>query len=179
MTNFFSLFILALALSADTFSMCLALGTTNPSNKDKLKLSFVVGLMHFFMPLLGELLGQNIIALFSLNSNKFLGGILIFIACNLLVEIKNKKDISPFEYNLINILIFAFGVSLDAFSTGLGIGGMTTNLFLATSLFSLVSFIMTYLGLYLGGIAYKHLEKKASILGVLLLLGIGCYHLCQ
>ena len=179
MTNFFSLLLLALALSADTFSMCLALGTTSPNRKEKLKLSIIVGCMHFLMPLLGEMLGQNIIAFFSLNSNKFLGGILLFIACNLFIEMKNHKEIQPFEYTLFNLFLFSFGVSMDAFSCGLGMGYQGNLLFLSVSLFSLVSFLMTYLGLQLGSLAYQHLKNKACILGFLLLLGLGLYHICK
>lgn len=179
MTNFFSILLLAIGLSADTFSMCLGLGTTPTSQREKIKLSLAVGFMHFLMPLLGEFLGQNLIAFLSLNSNKFLGGILLFISLNLLIDMIKKKEIEEFEFSIFNIILFSFGVSIDAFSTGLGLGGVTNNKFLATTTFSLVSFIFTYLGLYLGSIAYKFLEKKASIFGFLLLTMIGVYHLCK
>lgn len=179
MTNFFSVFILAIGLSADTFSMCLGLGTRWINRLDKIKLSIVVGFMHFIMPLAGELMGKNIISFLSLNSNKFLGGILIFIALNLLVEIIHKKKIEYFNFSLVNMFLFALGVSIDAFSTGLGLAGISLNKYLTTFIFSLVSFCFTYLGLYLGGVAYRFLEKKASILGFLLLLSIGIYHLCK
>ena len=179
MTNFFSVLLLAIGLSADTFSMCLGLGTNPIRHKDKIKLSITVGIMHFIMPFIGECLGNQMIQLLALNSTKLVGFILLFIACNLILEMIKKKEINDFEFSLLNILLFSIGVSIDAFSTGLGLAGITSNKILAMTTFSLVSFLFTYLGLYLGSIAYQLLEKKASILGFLLLLIIGVYHLCK
>ena len=81
----FDIFLIAIALSMDTFSLSLGLGTYNVTRKNKITLSLMVGLMHFFMPLLGTIIGSNIMAFFSLNSNLFLGCILIFIAINLII----------------------------------------------------------------------------------------------
>ena len=179
MTNFFQVLIISVALSMDTFSLCLGLGTYNPTSKSKLKLSIIVGSMHFLMPLIGIFLGSKMISFFTLNSNVFLGCILLFISFNILIDITRQKEIEPFAFSFFNMLIFAFGVSIDAFSTGLGLTGITQNKLIAMLIFSVVSFLFTYLGLQLGTFAYKKLEKKASILGFLLLFVIGILHICK
>ena len=47
----FVIMIIAVSLSMDAFSLSLAYGTVNLDKKSCLKLSIIVGLYHFFMPL--------------------------------------------------------------------------------------------------------------------------------
>lgn len=75
------------------------------------------------------------------------------------------------------MFLFAFGVSIDAFSTGLGLNAITNNIYLAMLIFSATSFSFTLLGLNIGKFASKKLGKKASILGFLILIILGLYHI--
>ena len=56
----FVIMIIAVSLSMDAFSLSLAYGTVNLDKKSRLKLSIIVGLYHFFMPLLGNLIGAKV-----------------------------------------------------------------------------------------------------------------------
>ena len=78
MIEFVTLLTIAVALSMDTFSLSLGLGTCNLSSKKSLTLSGIVGLMHFIMPCLGILIGNNLMTFFKINSNLLLGIILIY-----------------------------------------------------------------------------------------------------
>ena len=84
MKEFLNILSIAIALSMDTFSLSLSLGTYNISYKKIFQIAFTVGLMHFLMPLFGDFLGEKIITFFSINSHIFLGCILLFLAFNLL-----------------------------------------------------------------------------------------------
>ena len=53
-------FFIAIGLSMDAFSLAIAYGTNNIEKKKILILSISVGLFHFFMPVLGSLIGQKI-----------------------------------------------------------------------------------------------------------------------
>ena len=46
--NFFSILLIGIALSMDTFSLSLGVGTFNISTKKSLKLALIVGVFHFF-----------------------------------------------------------------------------------------------------------------------------------
>ncbi len=179
MTNFLRLFFLAVALSMDTFSLSLGIGSLNVSNRQCLKISLTVGIMHFLMPFLGNIIGSQIVSFFQLNSNIFLGCILLFIAINLLIETHRNEEQIDLDFSFFGIFLFSFGVSIDAFSTGLGLSGVTNNHIIAMTIFSIVSFLFTYGGLKLGKYAYHKLGKKANILGILLLLGLGIFHICK
>ncbi len=173
-----TIFSIAVALSMDTFSLSLGIGTTNLSKKKILQLSTTVGIMHFLMPCIGMMIGTNILKFFEINSNFLLGLILLFIAGQMIYEIFYKEN-ENFELNNYGIFLFSFSVSIDAFSTGLGLCAITTNLFLALMIFSAISFLFTILGLYIGKYANKILGIYASIFGSILLILIGISHLCK
>lgn len=178
MRELFNILLIAVALSMDTFSLSLGLGTYNLPKDKILKISITVGIMHFLMPFLGDMIGDKIVSFFSLNHNFFLGCILLFIAGNLLLEIRKEEKIN-LDLSLVGIFLFAFGVSIDAFSTGLGLSAITQNKMQAMLIFSIVSFIFTWIGLHIGKIASERLGKKASILGLILLIYLGITHLLK
>lgn len=172
----FSILLIGIALSMDTFSLSLGVGTFNISNKQALRLSLIVGIMHFFMPILGMLLGDKIIKMFELQCDILLGIILLFIAIQMLIDIIKHEE-NPFNLNIIGMFIFAFGVSLDSFSVGLGIKAITDNINLATSIFAICSFIFTFSGIMIGKFANKYIGTYASILGVIILFTLGIVHI--
>jgi len=177
MKEFLNIILIAVALSMDTFSLSLGLGTYNITKKKCFIISITVGIMHFIMPFIGNLIGHKIVSFFSLNSNLLLGCILLFIAMNLLIEMFKKEEITTLDLSLFGILLFAFGVSIDAFGTGLGLKAITNNKFLAMIIFSIVSFLFTWLGLNIGKFASQKLGKKATIFGLILLVVLGVKHL--
>ena len=179
MKEILNILLIGIALSMDTFSLSLGVGTYNLEKKKSLTLSLLVGLMHFIMPLLGNVVGDKIMHFFELNSNLFLGCILLFIAGNLLIDMLKKEEDTTIDLSFFGMLLFAFGVSIDAFSTGLALTAITTNKLLAMLLFSITSFTFTYVGLNIGKYVSEKLGNKASILGFLLLVALGIFHICK
>jgi putative Mn2+ efflux pump MntP len=178
MREIIMLILIAIALSMDTFSLSLGLGTYNLSSKRMILFSSIVGLMHFLMPLIGNIIGSKIISLFAINSNFLLGIILIYLSLVMFIDILKKEE-KRNNLNILNMFIFAFGVSIDSFSTGLGLEAITSNILPAVLIFSLCSFSFTILGLLIGKYARKLLGTYASIFGAILLLVIGTIYLCQ
>ncbi len=179
MREFFNILSIAIALSMDTFSLSLSLGTYNISYKKIFQIALTVGLMHFLMPLFGDFLGEKIITFFSINSHIFLGSILLFLAFNLLYELLKKEEKVSFDLSFLGIFLFSFGVSIDAFSTGLGLNAITTNQIFAMVIFAIVSFSFTLLGLWIGRYASSFLGKKATVFGLILLFILAILHLCS
>lgn len=178
MLEIISVLIIAVGLSMDTFSLSLGLGTCNLSKKECIELSVIVGIMHFVMPLLGVIIGNRLVEFLNINSNLLLGIILLFIAGQMLYEIFLKEEES-ITLNLLGMFLFAFGVSIDAFSTGLALNAITSNIFFSMLLFSITSFLFTFIGLLIGKYANKVLGTYASIFGALLLIMMGISHICK
>ena len=179
MKEILNILLIGVALSMDTFSLSLGVGTYNLEKKKCFTLSLLVGMMHFIMPLLGNIVGDQIMHFFELNSNLFLGCILLFIAGNLLVDMLKKSEDTTIDLSFFGMLLFAFGVSIDAFSTGLALTAITTNKILAMLLFAIISFSFTYVGLNIGRYVSSKLGNKASVLGFLLLVALGIFHICK
>lgn len=171
-----SILLIGIALSMDTFSLSLSLGAFNMSNKHALKLSFIVGIMHFFMPIIGMMLGEKIVKMFSLKCDIFLGIILIIIAIQMLIDIFRKED-NKLNLSWWGMFLFALGVSLDSFSVGFGINAITDSIVLATSIFAICSFIFTFGGLMIGKFANRHIGIYANIIGITILFVLGIVHI--
>ena len=164
------IFIIALSLSMDAFSLSLAYGTQNIENKTKYTIAIVVGLFHFFMPLIGNLLGNIILSVIKINPNIIVSIILTFIGITMCF--KKEENVDPIK-NIIEIFLFALAVSLDSFSVGIGIKAITNNVLLSSSIFSLTAGIITYLGIILGNEISKKVGFLAPIIGGISLIIIG------
>lgn len=176
MGQILSIIIVAVALSMDTFSLSLSVGMFNVSKKSAFKLSFIVGIMHFLMPLIGRILGDKLVHIFELKCDLLLGIILIFIAIQMIIDILKHEE-ENLNLSLLGMFIFAFGVSLDSFTVGLGITALTQNIYLAMSIFAGCSFLFTYLGIIIGKYANKLIGVYANIIGAIILFILGIGHI--
>ena len=171
-----SLFIIGISLSMDTFSICLSLGTFNISKRKSLFLCLLVGVMHFLMPFLGFIIGNKVINYLDVNVDILLGIILIFIGIEMLIDLVKKEE-KNFSINLINMLLIAISVSLDSFSTGLGLSAITNDVILSGMIFSVCAASFSFLGILIGKYSSEKLGTYGNILGVILLFIIGLLHI--
>ena len=175
MREIVSILLIGISLSMDTFSLSLTLGTISENKLIKI-LPLFVGIFHFFMPILGNIIGVALINLLNLASNIILGTVLIVLGINLAIHYF-KDESAEINLNIIGILIFALSVSIDSFSVGLGINDITNNYYIASIIFALCSAAFTYLGIIIGKYSSKLIGKYAIILGIFLLLILGIFHL--
>lgn len=171
-----SLLLIGISLSMDTFSISLGIGTYNISKKKIIFLCLLVGIMHFFMPLIGSFFGSKIILFLNINVNFLLGIILLFIGVEMTIDLI-KDDDNFFELNFFNMFLVSLSVSLDSFSTGLGLEAITTNNYLSGLIFSICASIFTFLGLIIGKYSSKKLGSYANIIGIFLLVILGLFHI--
>lgn len=172
------LLIIGISLSIDAFSISTVIGMYNISLKKTLQTSITVGIFHFIMPLIGVILSYQITKYLSIETNLILGIILLLISLQMFIEyIKpSYKDIS---LNKFGVILFAFGVSLDSLGIGLGLRAITDNLLLSSTVFSIVSFSFTFLGLTIGKYINKILKQYSYLVGTILLFILGIVFLCK
>ena len=171
--NLFIIFIIAISLSMDAFSLSLAYGTLNIDMRNILVLSVIVGIYHFFMPLLGYQIGCRFITFFPVASNLVVFIILTLIGIEMIIDtIKSEEEIRVMSY--FDMIIFGLTVSIDSFSVGLGLDTINKNIFLSSIVFSLTSFLFTFLGLLIGKKINHILGKISTLVGgsVLILIAI-------
>lgn len=180
MTELFTLITIGIALSMDTFSLSLGIGMFQKSIKYDLILSATVGFFHFFMPLIGLKIGIEIFYHLKINFNLIIGIVLILIALSMTKDfIKVKKEINQIKFTLLGVILFSLSVSFDSLTTGMGLLAITENIFLASTIFSLISFIFTFLGLIIAKYAQKKLGTYSTLFGIVLLFAVGITYLCK
>jgi len=168
-------FFLGISLSMDTFSLSLSIGTTSPKNKQIIKISLIVGLFHFIMPILGSTIGNSFSTTFFQKTNYISFIIFIVLAIQMFLNRNSEEKVEIF--NIISIIIFAFSVSIDSFSVGIAFG-LTKELILnASIIFAIVSSVFTYSGLKLGKLLSKKYQKNTTYFGIILMLIIAFKYL--
>lgn len=173
MLDFFTLVLIAVSLSMDTFSLSTIYGTIGLEKNKMYLLSFVVGIFHFFMPLFGNLIGNFLLSKLPINANIVVGVIFIIIALQMFVQ---KEDVVDLK-NFWMLLLFGFTVSIDSFSVGIGISLITQNYFIAYLIFFVTSVIFTFLGLRFGKYLSTKFGNKATKVGALILIVLGLVYM--
>lgn len=156
--NFYVIFLIAISLSMDAFSLALSFGTLSLSRKMNFILSSTVGVFHFFMPVLGTLLGVIFINKLHIEAHFLSAIIFAYIAFVMFKDFREEKTES-IKLSIVGILIFALGVSLDSFGVGFALHLSGINLVKSALTFTVVSFCFTFIGLNLG-------KKLSSLVGV-------------
>lgn len=174
---------LGIGLAMDAFSVSLANGLNEPGMKIR-KMCLIAGIFAFFqalMPLIGWFCVHNLIRFFN-TFEPFIPWIalilLVFIGGKMLAEgIKNKNENAcacgtGVGFKLL--LVQGVATSIDALSVGFTISSYGFLMALVCALIiALVTFIICMAGVYVGKIFGTTLACKASILGGIILIGIG------
>ena len=171
-----------IALAMDAFSVSLANGLHEPKMK-KLRMCGIAGIFSFFqciMPLIGWVCVHTILSYFH-EFEKFIPYIALallgYIGGKMLYEGITNKDEDEAEGGIVSfagLLVQGVATSIDALSVGLDIGsyGLLEAL-LCCLLIAFVTFFICMGGLYIGKKFGTKLANKASILGGVILIGIG------
>lgn len=171
-----TLIIIAISLSMDAFSLSLAYGTLNLSKKDIMIVSIVVGLYHFFMPQLGQLLGNKILEIIPINSNILVFVVLFIIGIQMILEsFKSEENVK--KMTLKEIFLFGFTVSIDSLSLGIGLKSIYKNTIISSFIFMITSFLFTYAGLNLGKKINEIIGKISTIIGGIILMIVGLFYI--
>lgn len=170
MNSFILVFLIAVSLSMDAFSLSLAYGMEGVHNKNKIILSLVIGIYHFIMPLIGFIFSNIITSHLIININIIASIILVIIGFDLILS--NEKD-NKLIFSIVGILLFGLTVSLDSLSVGIGIKAITNNYISSFIIFALTAAFFTYLGLYLGNIINQKIGDYSKFLGGIVLIIIA------
>ena len=173
--------LLGVGLAMDAFSVSLANGLNEPAMK-KNRMSLIAGVFAFFqaaMPMIGWICVHTIMQVFK-NFEKFIPWIALLLLCYiggelLLDGIKNQdSEEESTKLGFGALLIQGIATSIDALSVGFTIAeyGFVMALICAL-IIAVVTFIISFAGLILGKKFGTKFAGRASILGGVILIGIG------
>ena len=174
--NIILIFLIAVSLSMDAFSLSLAYGTISMSKKEINTLSIIVGIYHFFMPILGMLIGKFVFDIMHINGDLIVLIIFGFIGINMIIE-SFKKEEKIDKMKFMEMILFGFAVSIDSFSVGIGLNNISDNFILCSCVFSIISFIFTYIGLKLGNKLTQLVGQISTLVGGITLIILGAIYI--
>lgn len=168
--------LIAISLSMDAFSLSLAYGTLNLEKKYINLLSIIVGVYHFFMPIIGMWFGSGILSFIKINPNVIVFIVLLIIGIEMIIQsFKNERKVEIM--NFFELLMFGFAVSLDSFSVGIGLNSIYDKPLISAIIFSIFAGTFTYLGLIFGKKLSKIFGKISTLIGGSILIIIGLLYL--
>lgn len=178
---FINSLLLGVGLAMDAFSVSLANGLNEPKMRP-FKMTAIAGTFAFFqalMPLTGWVCVKTVVGHFK----KLSGAVpwialllLLYIGGEMLYEgIRHRSD-SETTYRLTpkKLLVQGIATSIDALSVGFTISGHSLPMALVCAfIIAAVTFVICMIGLLIGRRFGTHLAGKASVLGGIILIGIG------
>lgn len=174
--SLFVIFILAVGLSMDAFSLAMIYGTLDLKSNMRKLMSIMVGIFHFFMPILGYQIGELILKVIKVNPDILVGIIFIILGMEMLLSLKKEEKVKMLT-GILSVIFFAFTVSIDSFSIGIGFGVANVKMLLPCIIFSIISAVFTYLGVILGKKLSEKFGSITTLIGSIILVILGISYL--
>ncbi|MBQ7224285.1 MAG: manganese efflux pump [Clostridia bacterium] len=163
-----------------------AVGMTNGMNEPKMplrKIFLVAGFYGVFqglMPLIGYLCA-SLFAQFVASVAPYVALVLLgFIGGKMIYEACKKEDACALKpLSLGTLTVQAIATSIDALAVGItllaydALGTLAVNVFLVCAIFSLVTFALTLIAVFIGKKVGCMLSDKAELIGGIILVCIG------
>jgi putative Mn2+ efflux pump MntP len=175
--HLFTIIVVAVGLAIDAFVVSIVSG----SAYKQLHIKHVVRMAVFFggfqaiMPLIGFMAGLSLkeyieccdhwIAFCLLSA---VGGKMIYESFKI-KSIEEKLDPS----NIFTLLILSVATSIDALAIGITLSLITSSIMIAVVIIGLVTFVLSYLGVYIGKRFGHFFENRIEALGGIILIGLG------
>ncbi len=178
--NLLQLFMVAIALSLDSFSISITCGIKLPKNcfRKFLKISFFFGLFQALMPLAGYLLAATFFKSYVTNYAHWIAFI-VFLSLSIKTfadyfKNNNNGNLTPCDCKNYRCLIsLSIATSVDAFIVGTIIGIQNQSLTIPIILIGVVTFINSMLGCLLGNYSLSWFKNKARLLAAFILFALA------
>jgi len=169
---------MAVGLAMDAFAVSIVSGAAYKqlNIKHALRLALFFGGFQALMPLIGFLAGQTLKGYIANFDYWIAFGLLSAIGCKMIYESTKIKlaHQNPEPMNIAVLLALSVATSIDALTVGLTLSILKISITLAAAIIGLITFILSYLGVFIGKNFGHFFENKIEALGGLILIAIGC-----
>lgn len=171
----FELVLVGIGVAMDAFAVAVGKGLTmnEKSIKNAITIATYFGSFQAIMPTLGFISGiglGNVI-------NKFSGVItftlLTLVGANMIKECFEEKEGLNDNISFHTMFLLSLATSIDAYAVGITFVFIEVNVLLAIFLMGSITFVLSFIGVKLGNVFSRKFEKRAKILGGLILILIG------
>ena len=179
--NTLTLLLVALGLCMDTFAISISCGMSvkRPRLRFGIQVAAVFGICQTVMPVLGWFAGSGLKNFISGVDHWIAFGLLTLIGVKMIYEsyalVEKTFNVRKFRV----LLVLAIATSIDALAVGLSFALLEIPILTPALVIGSVTFLVSLSGVFIGHKAGKMMEKKAEVLGGLILIGIGVKILLQ
>lgn len=179
MENFIFILLIALSLALDAFAVSVSSGISVPGFgwKQALQMAGYFGFFQFAMPLAGFFLGSSVSQYIEAVDHWIAFALLALIGGKMAIEaLRRDCSVAPAATTLTQkrLVVLAVATSIDALAVGVSMAFMDVPVLASSLLIGLVAFVLTVIGGMLGRRLGCLFQKRAELLGGLVLIGIGC-----
>lgn len=92
---------------------------------------------------------------------------------------QDKFDEEVTDLSTKTLITLAVATSIDAMAVGVSFAFLQTDIYTASVIIAVVTFVLCWMAVYIGKKLGTFLESKAEILGGVILIGLGCKILAE
>ena len=174
--NAASLFILAIGLSMDAFSVAICKGlATRSLNLKKMCITGAwFGGFQALMPVIGFLLGSTFGSYIEAFDHWIAFVLLGLIGLNMIRESRDKEiEACDASFSFRPMLVMAIATSIDALAVGVSFAFLHVNILLAATFIGVITFVLSAIGVRIGNIFGARFKSTAELVGGVILILIG------
>ncbi len=170
------LLILAVALAMDSVAVSIAMGSKHKGLlfPKILFIAAVFGVFQGIMPLAGYIIGVSFSQYVQTYDHWIAFVLLVGLGMKMLYEAyKNEFDEEVTDLSTKTLIALAIATSIDAMAVGVTFVFIQTDIFIASGIIALVTFVLCLGAVYIGKKLGSFLESTSEMLGGLILIGLG------
>jgi putative Mn2+ efflux pump MntP len=175
--NYIEIILIAVSLASDAFaiSICKGLSIKKYDNKKGIIIGAYFGIFQGIMPIIGYLLGYTFKDLI-INIDHWIAFVLLCsIGLNMIREsLFNNEEKENDKLDIKTMLPLSIATSIDALVIGITLSFLKTNILISSLIITIITFILSILGAYIGNKFGTNYKNKSVFLGgiILILMGI-------
>jgi len=172
-----TIIVIAVGLAMDAFAVSIVSGSVYQQLhvRHALRMAVFFGGFQAFMPLIGSLAGMSVKDYITDYDHWVAFGLLAAVGGKMIYESfkieSSKKSLDP--SNVMVLLILALATSIDALAIGITLSLVVSSITVAVIIIGLVTFVLSYLGVFIGKKFGHFFENKIEVLGGIILIGLG------
>lgn len=169
--------VIAVGLAMDAFAVSIVSGSLYEQLKvgHALRMAVFFGGFQAFMPLVGSLAGLSIRGYIADYDHWVAFGLLSVVGGKMIYESFKieaaGKNLNP--TNIMVLLALSVATSIDALAVGITLSFIGSSVAVAVTIIGLVTFVLSYLGVFIGKRFGHFFEGKIEALGGFVLICIG------
>ncbi len=172
-----TIIVIAVGLAMDAFAVSIVSGSVYQQLQVRhaLRMAVFFGGFQAFMPLIGSLGGMSVKDYVVDYDHWVAFGLLAAVGGKMIYESfkieSAEKNLDP--SNILVLLMLALATSIDALAIGITLPLIVSSIAVAVIIIGLVTFVLSYLGVFIGKKFGHFFESRIEAIGGLVLIGLG------